>query len=313
MDSLQALKSLPEIDRYMRFLRLLTTQVSTTPDFGQSVDSPNIFFVDGTNGSDNNSGKDPAFPKATIQDGIDATVSDRGDVIFIMPGSYAENLVITSKNYVALVGVLKPGYARPDVVPTTGVALDINTSQGTILIGIRFYSADADVVQNEGNGFHFENCVFDGDTGQAATECLLRLRGNASDDSYTASEGLIQDCLFRLSNGFGVALDTGSAPANGVGVTHAIFRRCRFVDNAQEDVIALDSGGGVYAAQDNLFDQCYFMKKNKATYIDISTNLGSANTDNVFSGCYFNDDTIDTTAIKMAGTGSGVVGSYSLD
>ena len=146
MESIGVLKSLPEIDRYMRFLRLLTPQVSTTPDFGQSVDVPNIFFVDATNGSDNNSGKDPAFAKATIQAAINLTVSDRGDIVFIMPGSYAENLTLTSKNYVALVGALLPGYARPDVVPATGVALDINTSQGTVLIGMRFYSADADVV-----------------------------------------------------------------------------------------------------------------------------------------------------------------------
>jgi len=231
-----------------------------------------------------------------------------------MPGSYDENLTLADKDYVALVGALLPGYARPDIVPTTGVALDINTSQGTVLIGCRFYSADADVVQNEGNGFHFENCVFDGDTGQAATEALLRLKGNATDDGYTSSEGLIVDCLFRGSNGFGIAIDEAPVAAAGVGSTHLVVRRCRFIDNAQEDLIALASeAGGVYSMQDCLFDVCYFMKKNKATYIDISTNNGTGNTDNMFSGCFFNDDTIDGTAVKMASTGSGLVGCYSLD
>lgn len=268
-----------------------------------------VYYVDATNGGDGNDGSAPDQALATIQAAIDKCVSGAGDIVYIYPGSYDENLTITSKDYVHLIGVQLPGYARPDVVPTTGVALDIDTSQGTVLKHIRFYSADSDVVQNEGNGFHFEDCVFDGDTGMAATEALLRLRGNNSDDSYTASEGKVIHSLFRGSNGYGIALDTGNAPSNGVGVTDSEFIECRFYGNAAEDVIALDTGAGaVYSVKNCLFDRCFFMDVDKTTYIDIQTNNAAGNALNMFSSCYFNTDDITGTNFKAAGTKAAIVG-----
>lgn len=307
----------PALDQLLRINEISGVQVTTGPAYGEGVLVPNLFFVDAVNGSDSNDGRDPRTPLVTIQAAIDKCVTDRGDRIYIMPGSYDENLLLTGKNYVHLIGVFT-GYGRPDVVPTAGTALDTGSAQGTVCQGIRFYSADSDVVIQRGNGFTYRDCVFDGDTGMAATEALVRLKGVTNDDSYTASEGLFEDCLLRGSNGYGAVTDVGNGVGNQVGATHNVFRRCRFVSNVAADVIALDTSGGpgVYSMKDTLFDQCYFgmgTGKNKATHIDISTNLGSANTGNVFCGCYVNDDTIDTTAIKAASTSSSFIGCYNLD
>lgn len=301
------------LDVWARY-RERTSHVSSLNDIYSSDDLPNVFFVDADHddASDGHDGRDPARPLATIQQGIDNCTSGRGDIIFVAPGSYAENLTITSKDYITICGWLAPGYARPDVVPTTGSALVISLSQGTVLMHMRFASEDSDVVRNEGNGFHFEDCVFDGDSGMAATEALLRLWCDAADDSYTASEGVIRDCLFRGSPGYGIAFDVQNALV-GVGPTHNVISDCRFIANTAEDIIALETAAGTYSIQDTLFERCYFMSRNKTTHVDLDTNNGASNSGNMFAGCYFHDDTIDTTAIKVATANAAVVGCYGLD
>src|SRR6185503_6148022 len=117
-----------------------------------------------------------------------------GQVIFVQPGTYDENVVVAT-DYVTIVGGQKGRYGWPDLVATTGVALTV-TGQGFVAKNLRISSGDTDCVRQEGNGFLYENCVFDGD-GQAATEGLVRLKGHDTDDSKTASEGMFKDCLFR--------------------------------------------------------------------------------------------------------------------
>lgn len=314
------------VDRYLRMPDMFGPQKSASGSgpSGQHRNLPNVWFVvsqagkhnQAVDGSDNNDGRDPSLPLLTVQKAIDNAVSGRGDIIMVSPGSYPENLSVSQKHYLTLMAWVPGGYGRPDIDPDTGVSLTIDRSQGFSAIGIRFYSADSDTVKIDSNGFLFEDCVFDGDTGQAATEALVRHEGDATDDDFTASEGVYRDCLFRNSNGFGLAIESSStAPAtNGVGTTHMVMERCRFIDNVAEDIIVLATTvGGAYGLQDCVFHECWFMSKNKATHIDIQTNLGAANAGNVFSKCFIFDDTIDTTAIKAAGTGSGFIGCYSLD
>ena len=273
------------------------------------------FFVDAENGSDTYDGLAWGRAKATIQAAITLCTTGKGDIIWIAPGTYEEELTLT-KDYVRLEGAMDNGYARPDIAPTTGKALYASTAQGVTLRHLRFVSVDDDVVHLEGNGSLIEDCVFDGE-GIGATKALLRLQGRTDDDSYTGSEGIVRDCLFRLSGGYGLAFDTGSGSGNGVGVTHALIERCRFLDNTGVDVVALKTGvGGVYSVQDVLLSRCHFMEpKNKATWIDITTNAdgAAANQTGMLEDCYFNDDTVDATAIKISGTGFGVVGCHSMD
>jgi hypothetical protein len=239
-----------------------------------------------------------------------------GDTIFVQPGEYDENIVITT-DYITLRAAQLGGYGRPDLAPTTGIALTV-TAQGFVCKGIRFAATDDDAVLQEGNGFVYEDCVFDGDSGQAATDALLRLKGNDDDDSFTASEGLVENCLFRGSDGFAIAFQGAEAPGNGVGSTHCVIRGCRFIDNVAADLVTLDNSStdATYSVQDVLIDRCQFMEpKNKATWIDFTTaNGGDVSLQTgLLTDCYFNDDTVDTTAIKLTGTGVGVSGCHSLD
>ncbi len=282
---------------------------------GQAIERPGQeFYVDPTNGV-STAGGSLGSPVATIAQALALCVSGRGDTIYLLPGTYAETVTI-AKDYIALIGQVG-GYGRPDVVPAAGLALSVTTGQGFYCKGVRFASdgQDSDVARIQGNGFHLEDCVFDGESGMGATKALLRLWCHASDDSYTASEGVIKHCLFRGSPGYGLVADVQNA-AVGVGPTHMVVEHCRFISNTAEDLIALETAVGTYSMQDWLIHECFFgmgTGKNKATHIDISTNNGATNTGNAFTKCFINDDTVDTTAIKAAGTTSSFIGCYNLD
>lgn len=263
--------------------------------------------VDSTAGDGDGQSLGTAF--ASLQDAID--VAQPHDVLIVYPGTYEENLVVTT-DYLTIVGA-QSGYGRPDIAPATGAALTV-TAQGFRCARVRFASGDGtNAVVQEGNGFAYDDCVFD-DASDTANAGLL-LKGNADDDSFTASEGVVNNCLFR-GNASGIIFDTGDAPSNGVGCTHDVVSACRFIDNTEPDLATADTGGGVYSVRDVLIDGCYFAEpKNKATWVDFTTSNGGAAGDQtgMISNCYFNDDTVDTTAVAIVGTGVGVVGCHSMD
>ena len=271
--------------------------------------SGTVRYVDGSVLDTTGDGVSRATAFQTVQDAIDAASS--GDVILVYPGEYNETLVVTT-DYVTLAGV-HTGYGRPDVNPTIGTPLTV-TAQGFRCERMRFAPGDGtDAVIQEGNGFLYNDCVFD--DASDANEAGLRLKGNADDDSFTASEGVVSNCLFR-GNAFGILFDTGDAPTNGVGCTHDVIDSCRFIDNTSADVATADTGTGVYSVQDTVIRRCSFMEpKNKATWIDFTTSNGGAAGDQtgVIEDCFFNDDTVDTTAVAIVGTGWGVVGCHSMD
>lgn len=241
----------------------------------------------------------------TIQEAVNA--AQEGETIFVMPGEYDENITVTT-DYVTIIGAQLGGYGRPDVTATAGVALTV-TAQGFVCKRMRFFSGDgSDCVVQEGNGFKYEDCVFDDAT--TAAEAGLRLKGNADDDSFTASEGVVDNCLFR-GCAVGLIFDTGDAPGNGVGCTHDVIKDCRFIDCTQ-DINTKDTGGGVYSVQDTLITGCQFLDKNKTVYIDLTTANGGAAGDQtgMISNCYFGTDSITTTNVAMVGTGFVFVGNY---
>lgn len=245
------------------------------------------------------------FGYQTIQQAINAANS--GDVIFVQPGTYVENLTV-SRDYITLVGAQLGGYGRPDVQPATGVALTV-TGQGFVCKKMRFVTTTTHAVRHESNGFNYEDCVFDGNGG---TTVGVLLKGSTTTDDKTASEGIIAKCLFRgAGSGGALVFDTGNAPLNGVGCTHNEIRDCRFIDNTQ-DIKTADSGGGVYSVQDTLIAGCHFLDKNKTNYIDLTTANGGAASDQTGSiaDCFFATDSITTTNIAMVGTGFVLVGCY---
>ena len=274
--------------------------------------SGTAYFVDSTStaGSGAN-GKTKATAFTTVAAALLAAVSH--DVIFIFPGTYAENLTVSS-DYITLVG-MQSGYGRPDVAPATGVVLTVE-AQGFVCKRVRFASGDgSSCVRQKGNGFVFADCVFDDATDAGAAGVLLK--GNDDDDSYTASEGVISNCLFR-GNASGIVFAGAETPGNGVGSTHCVIDSCRFIDNTGPDLATADndSTDATYSVQDVVIQDCDFAEpKNKATWVDFTTaNGGAASAQTgMIRNCYFNDDTVDTTAIAIVGTGVGVVGCHSMD
>jgi len=87
------------------------------------------YFVDGTNGSDSNSGEQPDKAFKTIQTAVTkqiAYTSGLGDVIRIFPGTYAESITASAFDNLSMVGL----GVNPDAVivaPTAGSGLVTGT------------------------------------------------------------------------------------------------------------------------------------------------------------------------------------------
>lgn len=283
-----------------------------------AVQSGAVWFVDPNNVGGIHTGFSPSEAFQTIQDAVDAAGDGTGDTIFVFPGSYDENVTV-DKDYIAIIGAQLAGYARPDVVPTTGVALTV-TGQGFYSNHVRYVSDDDDAVIQRGNGYLYADCVLDGNL--TADKAGIRLLPSDTDDSFTASEGEIAHNYIR-GNAVGIIFDTGAAPAVGVGSTDNNIHHNRFSRNTI-DIATADAGGGVYSVQfAKIGPDNHFEDKNKTTYIDLTTTNGGAAGDQsgAINGNFFAIDkggvTGDTgaaapttTQIKMVGTAFTFTGNW---
>ena len=238
---------------------------------------------------------------STIQGAIDA--SAEGSVIYVAPGSYDENLTV-DEDYITLIQLTGAGYGRPDVVPTTGVALVVN-GQGFTSIGMRYVSADSDSVQQHGNGFYYADNVFDGTAGMAATEGCMRLVGLAADDSFSASEGQVVNNLFRgATSGAGLIIQHAAVPS-GVGCTDNRIVGNRFYDNGVDILSAVNvSGGGAGIYLNTAFKDNQFMTSGAAyVYINMAAGVAAdlAANSGIISGNYFADDALVAAQVNVAG------------
>lgn len=124
------------------------------PIHGTSIGVPifgTTYFVDGTNGLDGNTGLEPDRAFKTIQYAVTyqiANTTGLGDVIYILPGVYAESVYAAALTNVKIIGV---GADLVSIEPTDGHALQIGadgTTDGTpmenvTLRGISFHSASS--------------------------------------------------------------------------------------------------------------------------------------------------------------------------
>lgn len=271
-----------------------------------------VWFVDTTNGSDGNSGTTPTEAFKTIGKALTSAGSGTGDTIYIFPGSYDETLVV-SKDYISFIGATFAGYARPDIESAAGVTLTV-TGQGFMARHCRF-AGTLDVVVQKGNGFLYNDCVFDGDGNGAAT-ALLRLLPSDTDNSLTASEGFIVGNLFRGSGGLGIIFDTGAPPISGVGSSDNQIANNIFRENTGIDIATADSGGAgtVYSVQFTVIGPGnVFEDKNKACYIDLTTTNGGAAGDQSGTICnntFACDAIVAGTQVKMVGTAFTFPGNF---
>lgn len=251
----------------------------------------------------------------TIQGALNRVRNAAGATIFVFPGTYEENLEVSDEmDYLSIVGAQLAGYARPDIAPASGIALEV-LAQGFNCRSVRFAGSDADVVVQRGNGFAYNDCVFDGDAGMAADEAAVRLVGVAADDSYTASEGVIANSLFRgASVGAGLIVQHAANPS-GVGVSDVQLLGNRFYGNAVDLLSAVNaSGGGAGIMLNWLIAHNYFLTVG-AAYVYADLAAGAAG-DLAANGClaagnWFADDAFVAGQWSIAGQpGQMFVGNY---
>ena len=139
---------------------------------GSGYDFPShgdVYFVDGTNGSDANGGKDPSDAYATIQKAVTrqiAVASGLGDVIYVLPGTYTESITGNLTNC-KLIGY-HPFACR--VSPTDGHAYSGNLHNAMV------------------TGFMFDN-------GTSTNQDYAAFRSTTIEDS------VITNCLFGKQGG----------------------------------------------------------------------------------------------------------------
>lgn len=274
-----------------------------------SVSIPNfcakVLFVDSSTGAPSGDGTDPSAPLSTIAAALARFQSAQaGGTIYVFPGTYDENLTITV-DYVAIIGCVFAGYARPDVAPAAGAAITV-AAQGFYTRHMRFVSEDTDSVIQNGNGFVYDDCVFDGTAGQAATEANLRLVPHATDDSFTASEGIIANSYFRGStSGAGIIIQHGLATGSGVGPSDVQIVNNRFTANAVDMLSAVNSTGGGTGIFTNFTISGNQFLTASAAYVYINFAAGAAGdltaNNALISGNWFNDDALISAQVVLTG------------
>ena len=273
-----------------------------------AIPAGTVWWVDANNTGGPHTGASPGEAFQTIMAAL--AVAQSGDTIYVFPGSYNENVVV-STDYITIIGAQYAGYAKPDIGNSTGVALTVN-AQGFRAIHCRFFSNDnSDVVRQQGNGFYYSDCFFDGNGTQTTSGCVRLIPSNVL-TGQTASEGIIEGCYFRGSTSTIGAIIFDTSNLNG-GSTDDIIRNNVFTQNTGPDIAAQKSGAaGTYSLQFAVIHQNIFEDKNKAVYIDFLTNAdgAAANQKGVISGNWFNSATLTNVLVKINGTGFGAPGNY---
>jgi hypothetical protein len=176
------------------------------------------YFVDITNGNDNNSGLKPTEAKKTIAAATALCV--RGDIVYIRPHSYAIGHGIERYLEDVQIGMTNTGYnlagttsyplCQPSHVSLIGVA---NTSNPAF--GVKWKYATNTCLRNDSPSLHVENIGFFAEDGSYT----VNLRNNGSTDTQRGTDGTtFVNCEFKGDAPF-------YAAQGGDGLT---LRSCRF-------------------------------------------------------------------------------------
>lgn len=165
------------------------------PPLGGTTTNGNIWWVDTTNGSDNNNGLYPTTAFATIAKALTACTASGNDTVYVYPGTYTLTASLTlNKANVSLIGIGSGGpggYSGPNL-----------TASG---IG-------AAMVKVAANSITIRNFTF---TGEAARACL--------DCSVASSFALIDSCEFIVPDSA-----TATAVASTAKWTESVWSNCTF-------------------------------------------------------------------------------------
>lgn len=269
--------------------------------------SGTAYYVSAASGDNLNDGLTWDTSFATIQKAFDTVTTAVGDVIYVAPGPYAENLTL-AKSKVSIIAAVPTGNAkRVAVSPTSGIALDLQTGAlSFVAVGFRFVGVGAlgYGVQVGADGPLFYNCDLTADTSHGAL-----LRSRAAEESNTGSGSHFERCLFRDCGGKGIQTEADSGTSS-FHATNVNIIECQFYTNTDDDIGDAEQAAATYFYQ-WLIKGNYFMTKSKAPYLDLD---GSVNNglDLLLAGNYFAAD-VDTNAIKMPGTHGRAAANYGTD
>lgn len=182
----------------------------------------NVFFVDGSLGSDSNDGKTRDTAKATIQAAINAA-SD-GDRVYIKDGAYAETLTNT-KSRIQIIGESMSGTVVTGATDATDTLTNSGDEVTIANMGFRAYDTGDDIslIKTTGDGTRIQWCDFSSGEYQIETD--------GADYCY------IIGCHFitphDTTNGACIVLED----SNECKVLYSSF----FVDNASDAIIHHDA------------------------------------------------------------------------
>lgn len=143
---------------------------ATTGDF---------YFVHNSDGSDDNLGEDPSFPKATLGAAVNASTANNGDVIILMPG-HSESISSAGAVDLDVAGLTVVGLGFGDDRPTltfdsdTGADMDVDADDIT-MSNIRFVGgidALTGPIDVNNDNFTLKNSQWEDSTGQV-TDCII--------------------------------------------------------------------------------------------------------------------------------------------
>lgn len=220
-----------------------------------------IWYVDGTNGADGNSGSAPDEAYATIGAAISASSATRGDTIEIYPGTYTITSALSPKAFSTFrAAIVNPQTPSVSIRGNIASLIDVDVN-GCRFVGIEFRGTGttvrrlvklADTTAITG-GVLFEDCSFHGadlgsvngasglsamDGTNAVTGLVVR-RCTFTNLGKTPLEvgvlgipyGKIEDNLFAIDTplGFGIRLESTAAFGTGKGF---IIRNNEFLGQA---------------------------------------------------------------------------------
>ncbi len=241
--------ALDDIRIYNRALSAVEVKALYDGTAVMSPYAPTTWYVNGSTGSDSNSGTSESSAKATIQAAIDA--SSAGDTILVAPGTYApitsanKSITIKSQSGASTTFIDGKNVARCATLSANNCATyweedEAATDYATILIGFTLVNGYCPLERmaesNAGGGVFggtIEDCIvtnccayWDGGcTGSLIRRCVIT--GNtADDDGGGAGHSVIYDSLIygnRANNSYG-----GKA---GGGVSRSKLLNCTVVGN----------------------------------------------------------------------------------
>lgn len=213
-----------------------------------------IWYIDGTNGSDGNTGKSPAKAFASIGAAISASVAGRGDTIIVAPGTYTITAALSPKAQTviraAMHSVRNPTVKITSTTLASMVTVDADNVQ---FFGIEFL-AGGNTVDNlvniaatsSVNGCSFHDCVFNGADKTTVVGIL------ATHATNTLNALRVVNCLFRDLTGTCISIGVQGIPYGYIGYNQFAIDVNSGVGIALADTTAFATGKG-YVIEHNVF------------------------------------------------------------